>query len=690
MIVNAQDIVDSVDLNRNEVLLPIYESVVNSIISLCKTNQLNKKIDIFIERNKVIELTTEVVESKIGTIKNVTIVDNGEGFTETNFQSFQQPFSKCNKKYGCKGVGRFTMLALFNQMKVVSIYTENNQWYKRSFTFDATTEISEHTLIALDGEHHPMTKVMLLNCNNKQLLPYTAKNMQEIANGLLEHCFIYYLSEELPEISINEEKEENSWEGISVNSLFNIVAREKEKEFTIRNNFFKMYVVTSDQITSRKYNYIALCANSRKVGRKRDLAKVDSLYAYPITDDGKSKFLDVYVVSPYLDAHVNNQRTGFKIPEKDEWQDGLFEVDSTEVSMEEILQRVASELSYLYETYAKATKERNIAEVTDFIRNSAPQYSSFLYRRDILDAMPPNLSDEKKDEYLHKISYQENVKITEKIDEFIKTKTVNEEQIEKIIHTIQTTTAYNTDSLVQYVCRRKAIIRLFSRMLDQKEDGKYELEKMIHNIIFPMGLTNRELTYQYHNLWLLDDRFSTYRFIASDKAITSFSQIKSSKEPDLILINNEKDLINNPISFGNKDAGEISSMVIFEFKRPGDTAHQKKNNDYRWEFSELVKDYFEEFLFGKEKKKKNYRGNVVTITRDTPKFGYVIMDEMPKELIDYNESNGWRKTPFGSYYKIIPEQNLHIEAITFQNLLNNAKERNNPFFDHLFANNIDY
>ena len=45
-------------------------------------------------------------------------------------------------------------------------------------------------------------------------------------------------------------------------------------------------------------------------------------------------------------------------------------------------------------------------------------------------------------------------------------------------------------------------------------------------------------------------------------------------------------------------------MVIFEFKRPGDTAHQKKNNDYRWEFSELVKDYFEEFLLGKEKKKK--------------------------------------------------------------------------------------
>jgi hypothetical protein len=77
-------------------------------------------------------------------------------------------------------------------------------------------------------------------------------------------------------------------------------------------------------------------------------------------------------------------------------------------------------------------------------------------------------------------------------------------------------------------------------MLDAKENGKYELESMIHNLIFPMGLTNRQLTYQYHNLWLLDERFATFNFIASDKSITSFSQIKSSLEPDLLLINDEK------------------------------------------------------------------------------------------------------------------------------------------------------
>ena len=100
---------------------------------------------------------------------------------------------------------------------------------------------------------------------------------------------------------------------------------------------------------------------------------------------------------------------------------------------------------------------------------------------------------------------------------------MNESEISDIIETIKKRSAYDADTLVAYVSRRKAIIKLFERMLEMKEDGKYELESMIHNLVFPMGLTNESITYQYHNLWLLDDRFSTFRYIASDRSITSMS-----------------------------------------------------------------------------------------------------------------------------------------------------------------------
>ena len=689
MIVSVQDIIDSVDLTKKEVLLPIYESVVNSIISIGKTNNPDKTINVFIERNKSNNPTLNFDRDKVETIKNVLIVDNGEGFTEANFKSFQQPFSKYNRKYGCKGVGRFTILALFERMEVVSIYTENQQWYKRSFVFDATAEISEVEKKIWEGEQRPQTTVKLLNCNNKQLLPYTAKSAIEIAQGVMEHCFVYYLGGTLPKIHINEKDAEDKWITYTVNALFKKASKEKEKEFKLCNYDFKLYVVKSPQVTSRKYNYVTLCANSRMVGGKKDLGKYDSLYTYPITNGDEAMYLDVYVVSSYLDEHVNNQRTAFKIPEEETVLDSPMEVDETEVSMEALMKKIAEVLSSLYESYAVETKKRTIAEVKEYIAKEAPQYSSFIYRKDILDTVPPNLSDDKKEEFLHKVAYQENKKITEKINQFIATKEVNDKQICDIVESIKNSTAYNTDTLAEYVFRRKAIIRLFRHMLDQMEDGRYELEKMIHNIIFPMGLTNRQLEYQYHNLWLLDDRFSTYRFIASDKSITSFSQIKSSKEPDLIMLDKEEHLVDNPISFGLNDSGEVTSMVVFEFKRPGEVAHQKKASDNRWEFSDLVKDYFETFLFGEEKDKKNYRGNTVVINRDTPKFGYVILDEMPKPLIDYNESNGWRRSPFGSYYKIIAEQNMHLEAITYENLLRNAEKRNNPFFDQLFAHNVE-
>jgi len=41
-------------------------------------------------------------------------------------------------------------------------------------------------------------------------------------------------------------------------------------------------------------------------------------------------------------------------------------------------------------------KKRSIENVKSYIQTSAPQYRSFIYREDILDSIPPNLSDKKK------------------------------------------------------------------------------------------------------------------------------------------------------------------------------------------------------------------------------------------------------------------------------------------------------
>lgn len=82
MEVSAKDIIDSVDLNRNEALLPIYESVVNSIISLNKTTVENKRIEVIIERQNSEGTEVDLFGKVSAPIKNVRIIDNGEGFTD--------------------------------------------------------------------------------------------------------------------------------------------------------------------------------------------------------------------------------------------------------------------------------------------------------------------------------------------------------------------------------------------------------------------------------------------------------------------------------------------------------------------------------------------------------------------------------------------------------------------------------
>ena len=448
MQVSARDIVDSVDLNKSEVFLPIYESVVNSIISLIKSGRSDGTIDVFIEREDIIDKEPDLFDKKVNPIKSVTIYDNGEGFNDANFKSFIAPFSKLNKSYGCKGVGRFTMLAMFRQIDVVSIYVEDNVWYKRKFSFDADNEIHDDECLplALDEDHIVQTKVTLTECFNKDLKPLTAKSAEDIAKGNVS---------------------------TSVNSYFKLESKDKEKDILVRDETFKLYIMKSPKKSDRKYNYVTFCANSRTVGGKRDLSKTDSLFLYPILENGNSIFLDIYVVSDYLDSHINNTRTSFKIPESNE---GFEEDPNTEIAMDEILKKIASEVSELYQDFVKETKRQTVEEAKNYIKTIAPHYRSFLYRQDVLNRMPPHLSEEKKEEFFHREAVQAEKKLNEKIDEFMEQQDVNEESISEMMTYMREKTAYDQDKLTDYVMRRKAVIKLFRKMLDAREDGKYELE----------------------------------------------------------------------------------------------------------------------------------------------------------------------------------------------------------------------
>lgn len=671
------NIVSEIDLKPSDVLLPLYEVVVNSIISLMQSKDLqqeDKKIQIQIFRGE--KPSIPELFSDNDTISSIKVIDNGEGFTDLNYSSYKTAYSSKNKtKFGCKGIGRFTVLATFEKIMIKSNYLEGKNWKFREFSFDSPNEVQS---IALNDttSRESKTVVELLNWNNEELRNYTALSLEEIAEQLMQHCLIYYLCNDLPTIELYEPEQNKS---INLDDLYESVSKDAEKEFSIDKHNFRCFVTKKVKKSSRKNHYIFFCANSRIVGSPKNLSNIDSLFAYPIKEHGIQYLLDIYVVSDYLNKEVYPTRNGFSIPQEKD-TNNLFNGHS-ELSFDEIEKEVAKSLYDQYEDYVLENKEKSARELIAYIRSNSPQFSRYINKPEILNKIPANISDEKKEEYLYRIAYQERKQIDAHIQNFINNKNVNEGTIQKIKEELKEKAIYDADNLADYMFRRKAVIDVFYKFLDADENGDYKLEKDVHNLIFPTGLTSEDVDYETHNLWLLDERFATYKFVASDKSITSFTQKKSSKEPDLTLTNS-LGIFNHHFSFAPKSAGELSSLAIFEFKRPGDIAWQKKKNDFQWEFSELLMKYFDDFIYSPDK--KNYKGNHVVVGKATPKYGYLIMDVIPPQLADFNIDKGFGKTPFGTYYKLYDKLNLHLEVLTFRTLIESAEKRHTPFFDKLF------
>ena len=673
MEVPVRNLVETVDLTEDDILLPMLECIVNSIISLEKSQlpKEKRKIQVQIFRGSFPNVSKL---ERIKIIDGYKVIDNGIGFNTKNYQSFNTPFSQVNKDYGCKGIGRFTVLAAYNDFLIESNYKENETWYRRDFRFSIDNEI-EPLSRNISGNKEWETVITVKNCTNPLLAEKSALSLFAIGESIMIHCLIYYLNDSLPRIEVIDSEENDI---IIINDLFEKVSKEKEREFLLKGEKFKLYIIKTLKEGSRKNNYIHYCANNRSVGYPRNMKNINSIFLHPILQNGNYYFFDIYIVSNFLNEKVFRTRNAFNIPKEPE--NTLFN-DKKDITFQDIEQQISIILEQEYDDVIKKSKEKNSEYIKNYISQKAPRFKSLLRNIDVINSIPPNLNEDKLEEELYRISFNIRKKVENNIDKFIETKKIDEKAINDIINDFKAKTAYDADNLADYMMRRKAVLRLFEKFLDADETGKYRLEEDIHNLIFPMGLTNEDIDYENHNLWILDERFISYKFIASDKSISSFSQVKSRKEPDLTLIDNNS-LFNNPISFGDKSSGEINSMVIFEFKRPGEVAHQKNKKDYRWEFSELIEPYFEEFIY--QPSKRNYKGNQVILSERTPKFGYVIVDIIPKDLVRYNRNKGWKETPFGTYFKIESELNLHLEVMTFRKLLELSKQRHNPFFNKLF------
>ena len=200
MTVNVAGQVSQIKLGVLKALWPLFETIINSIQSLEDTVTDNKIIIVEALRSPNVQIRVNADGTRSeeqSHFEEFIVTDNGNGFNEANFKSFQEAYSQQKIKKGCKGIGRFLWLKAFEKVVISSTYIENGKWYLREFDFtlDGISPGSEPKDLG-DSQQVNLTRVTL-----KGFLPRyretVAYKLESLARRIIEHCLPYFMVQSL-------------------------------------------------------------------------------------------------------------------------------------------------------------------------------------------------------------------------------------------------------------------------------------------------------------------------------------------------------------------------------------------------------------------------------------------------------------------------------------------------------------
>lgn len=658
--------VSKMKITKNEILLPLYEAVVNSFQSIEESGKSDGEIRIKVLR----DISQDVLENKDRgesyPIEGFIIEDNGVGFNDKNFNSFLTSDSTYKRDKGGKGIGRFIWLKTFEEVGIRSIYEEGGKKV-RSFSFVLDNEPIKD-LKSEDNDEPIKTQIELKNLKSeyKGKLP---KSLEKLGMKIIEHCLEYFIQENSPRVII-----EDNFDSIDLNKIFKKdLSIDMDKEtFEIKGNKFEVCHVKLFESEGRK-NRIHYCAHWREVKTELIDSSIPDLNGR--INDGERYFVySAYISSKLLDNIVNDERTDFnyKMIEEDL-------INKNGITKKEIEENILKVISDYLKEYIEPIKKEKKEYIEGYIKKEKPQYRYLLkYKEDDIIKIKRNLSKEELELELFKIQQQFQYEVKKQGESFLIKNKINSakdlsEYKSKYLDYIEKENELGKSTLAEYIVHRKIIIDLLDKALCYNENNKYELESYVHNLIFPMRTISDDIDYESHNLWLIDERLSYHYYLASDIKMKKIETVNvdTDERPDVLILD-------NPVALSNEENKPYNAMTIIEFKRP-------MRDDYTDEENPInqVLNYTSEIRSGGVKDKN---GRVLQVSESAPFYLYIIADLTPK-LIKQARFANLKATPdemgfFG--YNDSREINAYIEIISYEKLLLDAKKRNNILFDKLF------
>lgn len=671
---NLEGRIRNTTLPKKHGMIPLFEAVVNSIHAIeerfadTARNLSEGKIEIIVERDSQGEL--DVAGKKLASprIHSFEIRDNGVGFTDANWTSFNLLDSTHKIAKGCRGIGRLMWLKAFNYVSVTSNYVENDRSLTREFTFTSNPGVVGGEAVPRASGASQETSVRLIDFS-KSFAEAVYKTTPTIARALLEHCLWYFVREGgVPSLVLVDGSE-----SVDLNELFeeHMHAEALPTTFDVKGTVFEATHVKF-RTSIGKRHVVSYCAGGRLVMEETP-PNIPGLTGN-ISDDRGSFTYACYLTSEFLDAKVFEQRIGFDIEEEVE---GLFA--EQEITLKDIRTEVGKEILAFLGDSLSENKQAGAARLQDFISTKAPHYQPILAH--VPDAelnIDPEATDRELDLLLHKHRYaiEEDIRASGHSVLQPKSEETADAYKERVKAYVERVQDVKQSDLAAYVMHRRVILDLLREALNRRNDGSFVPENVVHELIAPLRSTSEDIEFGMNNLWLVDERLSFHsEYLGSDKSLMS-SGITSSSDrvrPDILSLN----AYENPHLFSDRASAPQAAITVVEIKRP-------MRNDYSdGEDKNPIQQALGYLKRLREGQVTTRQGRPIANADRLPGYVYVLADLTTKLKEQCNYASLTESADGLRYFGFNPNYNAYIEVIDFEGLVDMAYQRNIAFFDRL-------
>ena len=626
--------------NRVTFLQPAYEAIANSLEAGADDIRLSFDVS---RESPLEDESGELVPRKI---ISFTIEDNGSGFTENSRNSFGYLWSDYKINLGCKGVGRVTWLKVFSQVCIDSVAGQE----KTHIDYDLNFDPENISVEACGGDVEQKTIIKFQTVSD---LFYTVgkdaidKREDAILDDVQEKIQEYLLVK----LSLLTQRERKFTITLSMLDKEAVIDSESipellDKRFQVLDingkvhDFSLLYHFSPD---SRGKVSLFYCANGRTV---RKISRTISLKSLP-NDDSAIMLL----TSEYLDERVNDERNELSI--------GTLENDRT-LDSPLAMQDINAELRTCIENIIVNKYPETVAqneEVIDSCLDEYPHLAKYIkqdsavvkVKADIIKSAKREFSKEKDD-------------VRARFVQLLRQNEVDDTQFYQAVADIQEISARE---LAEYIVYRQQIIQALEELVEDNE----KREALLHNIFMPMRTQenrgdDEEIASLTNNIWLLDDKFMTYSFAASDRTIRSICEEIESRGKKLY-----QGLIRPDLTvFYSSKSQDSKDVVVIEFKGVG--ASREEKNKALWELPRNI---------------DVLRKNIPNISRI---WAYIIT-QIDDEFADMLGADGYDRLFSNEenslFYKYQLNKNnntgAHIHVVSVESIIEDSKARNSVFLD---------